>query len=255
VAPGAGRAKAARVRNELGEGKMPATSMAEVRGRARRHRVRHRAPARTGGGVAHLAHPADALAVRGRLLPDRHAAAMEQAVSWALAPSYVFEAMRALASGRAVSWPAWGGGRSLPSGEHALGVGLRARLPPRGAHGSHRAPQRGDRELIARPARLAPHHPEGRGPRGRPSTLRVLLATAPVLSSPAPSPVEREGARGGGVTRARAALAGRGRPVRPPRRTRLACSTALARDMGRQGIGEATHTPSRLHHATPTAGR
>src|ERR687883_295152 len=33
-----------------------------------------------------------------------------QVVSWLLAPSYVFEAMRPLASGRAVSWPAlaWG---------------------------------------------------------------------------------------------------------------------------------------------------
>jgi ABC-2 type transport system permease protein len=32
-----------------------------------------------------------------------------QAVSWALAPSYVFEALRALVSGGAVSWPrlAW----------------------------------------------------------------------------------------------------------------------------------------------------
>ena len=31
-----------------------------------------------------------------------------QAVSWLLAPSYVFEAMRALVSGRAVSWPSLG---------------------------------------------------------------------------------------------------------------------------------------------------
>ena len=29
-----------------------------------------------------------------------------QAVSWLLAPSYVFEAMRALASGKAISWAA-----------------------------------------------------------------------------------------------------------------------------------------------------
>ena len=36
-----------------------------------------------------------------------------QAVSWLLAPSYVFEAMRALASGSAVSWPALGWGALL----------------------------------------------------------------------------------------------------------------------------------------------
>jgi len=36
-----------------------------------------------------------------------------QAVSWLLAPSYVFEAMRALTAGRAVSWPALGCGALL----------------------------------------------------------------------------------------------------------------------------------------------
>jgi ABC-2 type transport system permease protein len=42
-----------------------------------------------------------------------------QAVSWLLAPSYVFEAMRALASGKAVPWPALGWGALL-----ALAVNL-----------------------------------------------------------------------------------------------------------------------------------
>ena len=36
-----------------------------------------------------------------------------QVVSWALAPSYVFEALRALVSGGAVSWPALGGAACL----------------------------------------------------------------------------------------------------------------------------------------------
>jgi ABC-2 type transport system permease protein len=36
-----------------------------------------------------------------------------QAISWLLAPSYVFEAMRALASGNPVSWPALGWGALL----------------------------------------------------------------------------------------------------------------------------------------------
>jgi ABC-2 type transport system permease protein len=36
-----------------------------------------------------------------------------QAVSWLLAPSYVFEAMRALASGKPVSWPSLGWGALL----------------------------------------------------------------------------------------------------------------------------------------------
>jgi ABC-2 type transport system permease protein len=36
-----------------------------------------------------------------------------QAVSWLLAPTYVFEAMRALASGKTVSWPALGWGALL----------------------------------------------------------------------------------------------------------------------------------------------
>jgi ABC-2 type transport system permease protein len=39
-----------------------------------------------------------------------------RAVSWALAPSYVFEAMRALASGKSVSWAALGWGALLAIG-------------------------------------------------------------------------------------------------------------------------------------------
>lgn len=63
-----------------------------------------------------------------------------RAVSWLLAPSYVFEALRALAAGRAVSWPGLGTGALLAAAaivlagwafarvyRHALRTGLVAR--------------------------------------------------------------------------------------------------------------------------------
>ena len=51
-----------------------------------------------------------------------------QAVSWLLAPSYVFEAMRALASGRAASWPALGWGALLALAMNALSGWLFVRV-------------------------------------------------------------------------------------------------------------------------------
>ena len=51
-----------------------------------------------------------------------------QAVSWLLAPSYVFEAMRALASGRAASWPALGWAALLALAMNALSGWLFVRV-------------------------------------------------------------------------------------------------------------------------------
>ncbi len=51
-----------------------------------------------------------------------------QAVSWLLAPSYVFEAMRALASGRAVSWPELGWGALLAVAANVLSGWVFARV-------------------------------------------------------------------------------------------------------------------------------
>jgi ABC-2 type transport system permease protein len=51
-----------------------------------------------------------------------------QVVSWLLAPSYVFEAMRALATGRAVSWPALGWGALLALAANVLSGWVFARV-------------------------------------------------------------------------------------------------------------------------------
>ena len=51
-----------------------------------------------------------------------------QAVSWLLAPSYVFEAMRALAFGRSVSWPALGWGALLALAVNVLAGWVFARV-------------------------------------------------------------------------------------------------------------------------------